>query len=61
MVYLCTAVNTGRSGVKRQSAFNHVTFSGAGYRRYLTDAANQVIQFFGPNQVLQFAHEEIMF
>jgi hypothetical protein len=47
--------------VKRQSVFNHVTFSGAGHRRYSTGAANQVIQFFGANQVLQFAYEAIMF
>jgi hypothetical protein len=54
-------VNATRSGVKQQSAFNHVIFSGLGRRRYSTAAANQVIQFFGADQVLQFAHEAIMF
>jgi hypothetical protein len=45
-------VNIAQRGVKRHSAFNHVTFSGACHRRYSTGAANQV---------LQFAHEAIMF
>jgi hypothetical protein len=61
MVYFCKVVNTAGNGVKRQSAFNHVTFSGPGHGRYSTGAANQVIHFFGTNQVLRFIHEAIMF
>jgi hypothetical protein len=61
MVCFCKVANRARGRVKRQSAFNHVTFSSAGYRQYLTGAVNQVIQFFGANQVLQFAHDAIMF